>query len=67
MDKANPRKSFYTSSGPKSSPILKSDNSNQNAPKSKPPGENKGYNPLSQPNQVILFLFVLFLKQNGKS
>ena len=47
--KANPRKPFYPSSGHKPSPSFQSGNSNQNAPKPKPPGENKGHNPLSQP------------------
>ena len=36
-------------SGHKPSPCLQSDNSNQNAPKSNPPGQNKGHNLLSQP------------------
>ena len=49
VSKANPRKPFYPSSSHKPSPSLQSGNSNQNAPKSKPPGENKGHNPLSQP------------------
>ena len=49
ISKANPRKPFYPSSGHKPSPSLQSGNSNQNAPKPKPPGENKGHNPLSQP------------------
>ena len=49
VSKANPRKPFYPTSGHKPSPSLQSGNSNQNAPKSKPPGENKGHNPLSQP------------------
>ena len=49
VSKANPRKSFYPPSGHKPSPSLQSGNSNHNAPKSKPPGENKGHNPLSQP------------------
>ena len=49
VNKANPRKPFYPPSGNKPSPSLQSGNSNQNAPKSKPPGENKGHNPLSQP------------------
>ena len=49
VSKANPRKPFYPSSGHKPSPSLQSGNSNQNAPKPKPPGENKGHNPLSQP------------------
>ena len=42
-------KIFYPRSGPKPSPSLKFGNSSLNAPKSKPPGENKGHNPLSQP------------------
>ena len=46
---ANPRKSFYPSSGHKPSPSLPSGNSDQNASKPKPPGKNKGHNPLSQP------------------
>ena len=49
VSKANPRKPFYPSSGHKPSPSLQSGNSNQNAPKPKPHGENKGHNPLSQP------------------
>ena len=49
VSKANPRKPFYPPSGHKPSPSLQSGNSNQNAPKFKPPGENKGHNPLSQP------------------
>ena len=49
VSKANPRKPFYPTSGHKPSPSLQSGNSNQNAPKPKPPGENKGHNPLSQP------------------
>ena len=49
VSKANPRKPFYPPSGHKPNPSLQSGNSNQNAPKSKPPGENKGHNPLSQP------------------
>ena len=49
VSKANPRKPFYPPSGHKPSPSLQSGNSNQSAPKSKPPGENKGHNPLSQP------------------
>ena len=49
VSKANPRKPFYPSSGHKPSPSLQSGNSNQNAPKPKLPGENKGHNPLSQP------------------
>ena len=40
---------FYPPSGHKPSPSLQSGNSNQNAPKPKPPGEYKGHNPLSQP------------------
>ena len=48
VNKASPRKPFYPLSGPKSSPSLLFGNSSQNAPKSKPPGENKGHNPLSQ-------------------
>ena len=49
VSKANPRKPFYSFPGHKPSPSLHSGNSNQNAPKPKPPGENKGHNPLSQP------------------
>ena len=49
VSKANLRKPFYLSSGHKPSPSLPSGNSNQKAPKPKPPGENKGHNPLSQP------------------
>ena len=48
VSKANPRKPFYPPSGHKPSPSFQSGNSNQNAPKPKPPGENKGHNPLSQ-------------------
>ena len=47
--KANPRVPFYPPSGHKPSPGLQSGNSNQNAPKPKTPGENKGHSPLSQP------------------
>ena len=49
VSKANPRKPFYPPSGHKPSTSLPSGNSNQSAPKPKPPGENKGHNPLSQP------------------
>ena len=49
VSKANPRKPFYPSSGHKPSPSLHSGNFNHNASKPKPPGENKGHNPLSQP------------------
>ena len=49
VSKANPRKPFYPPSGHKPSPSLQFGNSSQNAPKPKPPGENKGHNPLSQP------------------
>ena len=49
VSKANPRKPFYPPSGHKQNPSLQSGNSSQNAPKPKPPGENKGHNPLSQP------------------
>ena len=49
VSKANPRKPFYPTSGHKPSPNLQSGNSSQNVPKPKPPGENKGHNPLSQP------------------
>ena len=49
VSKANPRQPFYPPSGHKPSPSLQSGNSDQNAPKSKPPGENQGHNPLSQP------------------
>ena len=49
VSKANPRKPFYPTSGLKPSPSLQSGNSSQNVPKPKPPGENKGHNPLSQP------------------
>ena len=38
----------YLPSGYKPSLSLQSGNSSQNAPKPKPPGENKGHNPLSQ-------------------
>ena len=49
VSKTNPRKPFYPTSGHKPSPSLQSGNSSQNVPKPKPPGENKGHNPLSQP------------------
>ena len=49
ISKANPRKPFYPLSGHEPSPSLQSGNSNLNAPKSNPPSENKGHNPLSQP------------------
>ena len=49
VSKANPRKPFYPPSGHKPSPSFQAGNSSQNAPKPKPPGENKGHNPLSQP------------------
>ena len=49
VSKANPKKSFFLPSGHKPSPGVHSGNSNHNAPKPKPPGENKGHNPLSQP------------------
>ena len=49
VSKTNPRKPFYAPSGHKPSPILQSGNSSQNAPKPKPPGENKGHNALAQP------------------
>ena len=49
VSKANPRKPFYPPSGHKPSPNLQSGNSSLNFPKPKPPGENKGHNPLSQP------------------
>ena len=49
VSKANPRKPFYPPSGHKPNPSLQSSSSSQNAPKPKPPGENKGHNPLSQP------------------
>ena len=49
VSKANPRKPFYPPSARKPSPSLQSGNSKQNAPKSKPPAENIGHNPLSQP------------------
>ena len=49
VSKANPRKPFYPPSGHKPSPSLQSGTSNQNAPKSNSPGENKGHCPLSQP------------------
>ena len=49
VSKANPRKQFYPPSGSKPSPSFQSGSSNQNAPKPKPPGENKGHIPLSQP------------------
>ena len=66
VSKANPRKPFYPSSGHKPSPSLQSGNSNQNAPKPKPPGENKVTIPylslfeIIANSQVILFLIVLF-------
>ena len=66
VSKANPRKPFYPPSGHKPSPSLQSGNSNQNAPKPKPPGENKGTTlylslfAIIANNQVILFLIVLF-------
>ena len=49
VHKANPRKLFYPPSGHKPSPSLLSGNFNQNALKPNP-GENKGHNPLFQPN-----------------
>ena len=49
VSKAKPRKTFYPSSGHKPSPSLQSGNSNRNAPKPKPAGENKGHNSKSQP------------------
>ena len=49
VNRTNPRKPFYPSSGLKSSPSFQSGNSNQNASEHKPPGDNKGLNPLSQP------------------
>ena len=49
VSRANPKKTFYPPSSHKPSPSLQSGNSNQKAPKPKPPGENKGHNPLSQP------------------
>ena len=49
VSKSNHRKPFYPPSGHKPSPNLQSSNFNQNAPKPKPPGENKDHNPLSQP------------------
>ena len=49
VSKANPRKPFYQPSGHKPSPSLQCGSSNLNVPKPKPPGENKGHNPLSQP------------------
>ena len=49
VSKANHRKLFYPPFGHKPSPSLQSSDSNQNAPKPKLPGENKGHNPLSQP------------------
>ena len=49
VSKVNPRKPFYPPSGHKPSSSLQSGNSNQNAPKPKPHGKNKGHNPLSQP------------------
>ena len=49
VNEANPRKLFYSPSGYNPSPSLQSGNSNQDAPKPKPPGDNKGHNPLSQP------------------
>ena len=58
VNKANPRKPFYPPSGHKPSSSLQSGNSNQNAPKSKPPGEKKGHIPLSQ-------LICNYCKQSG--
>ena len=49
VSKANPGKPFDPSSGHKPSSSFQSVNSYQNALKPKPPGENKGHNPLSQP------------------
>ena len=48
VNKTNPRKPFYLSSGPKTSPSLQSSNSNHNTLKPKPARKNKGHNPLSQ-------------------
>ena len=70
VNKAISRKPFYPLSGHKSSPSLQFGNSDQNAPKSKPPGENKGNNhfiSLIANNQVILFLIVLVSKEMGKA
>ena len=72
VSKANPRKPFYPPSGHIPSPSLQSGNSNQNAPESKPPGENIGHNPLSQPiyNYCKLSGHIVsdcpVLKENGK-
>ena len=66
VSKANPRKTFYSPSGHKPRPSLQSGNSNQNAPKPKPPGEKKVTFPylslfaIIANNQVILFLIALF-------
>ena len=66
VSKANHRNSFYPLSDHKPSPRLQSGNSNQNAPKSKPPVKNKGHIPylsvfaIIANNQVTLFLIVLF-------
>ena len=49
ISKANSKKPIYPPSGHKPSPSLQSGKSNQNAPKSNPPGKNKGQSPLSQP------------------
>ena len=63
LNKAYPRKPFYPHSGPRPSSSLRSGNSNQNTSKPKPPGENKGHNPLSQPIAIIANNQV---KENGK-
>ena len=49
VSKANPRKPFYPTSGHKPCPSFQSGNSNQNAPKPKPPGENKVLRPITLP------------------
>ena len=64
VSKANPGKPFYPPSKP--SRDLQSGNSNQNAPKPKPPGEKKVTFPhlslfaIIANSQVILILIVLF-------
>lgn len=49
VNKTYPRKPFNPPSVPKSSISLQSGYFNQNIPKTKPPIENKGHSPLSQP------------------
>ena len=58
VSKANSGRPFYPPAGHKPSPSLRAGSSNQNAPKPKPPGENKGHNPLSQ-------LICNYCKQSG--